>query len=249
MLVLFSSTICLADAVEPSISSFSQTKSVLEKVYKNKRTTFYCGCSYDENRLMNYEKCGYLPRSISQRSKRQEWEHVVPAESFGQSFVVWRKGHASCVDSHGKPFRGRRCAHKTNKTYREMESNPHNVVPAIGEVNARRSNFSMSMIPGETRAYGSCDIEIENRKFEPGPSRRGDIARIYFYMESRYPGRGVISKKNRKLFRAWSKMDPVDAEECARSEGIFNLTSIKNMVIEKECNALLPLSGRFLADD
>lgn len=40
---------------------------------------------------------------------------------------------------------------------------------------------------------------------------RGDIARIYFYMDDAYPGRSIISKKNRKMFKALNKADPIDA--------------------------------------
>ena len=64
---------------------------------------------------------------------------------------------------------------------------------------ALRSNYSFAMIPGEKRKFGKCDMEIEGRKAEPPPDKRGHIARTYFYMDWAYPGHGIISKKNRKL--------------------------------------------------
>jgi deoxyribonuclease I len=67
---------------------------------------------------------------------------------------------------------------------------------------ALRSNYSFAMIPGEKRKFGKCDMEIEGRKAEPPPDKRGHIARTYFYMDWAYPGHGIISKKNRKLFEA-----------------------------------------------
>ena len=66
----------------------------------------------------------------------------------------------------------------------------------------------------------TCDMEIEDNKAEPPPEKWGDIARTYFYMGAAYPGHGVISKKNRKLFEAWNKMDPVDEWECERCKRI-----------------------------
>ena len=39
-------------------------------------------------------------------------------------------------------------------------------------------------------------------------------------MDSVYPDRGIISKKNRKLFDAWNKSDPVDELECERARRI-----------------------------
>jgi deoxyribonuclease-1 len=50
----------------------------------------------------------------------------------------------------------------------------------------------MAMIEGEQRQFGACDVEIAERKIEPRPEIRGDIARIYLYMEASYPGRGII---------------------------------------------------------
>jgi deoxyribonuclease I len=81
----------------------------------------------------------------------------------------------------------------------------------------------MAMIDGEARRFGSCDLEIEARKVEPRPDIRGDIARTYFYMDAAYPGRGVISEKNRKLFEAWDREDPVDDWERERLQGNPNL--------------------------
>jgi hypothetical protein len=37
----------------------------------------------------------------------------------------------------------------------------------------------------------------------------GSIVRIYFYIDGAYQGRGIFGKKNRKLFQAWAKQDPV----------------------------------------
>ena len=84
-----------------------------------------------------------------------------------------------------------------------MQSDMHNLVPAIGELNGLRSNYSFAMLPGEERRFGDCDMEIADGKAEPPPTVRGDIARSYFYMDAAYPGRGVVSGKNRKLFEAF----------------------------------------------
>ena len=51
-----------------------------------------------------------------------------------------------------------------------MEADLYNLYPAIGEVNGLRSNYSMAMIPGEKREFGTCDVEIEDKKVEPPPA-------------------------------------------------------------------------------
>ena len=70
-----------------------------------------------------------------------------------------------------------------------MQADMFNLYPAIGEVNGRRSNYSMAIINGEKREFGKCDVEIKNRKVEPREEIRGEIARTYLYMDSVYPGR------------------------------------------------------------
>ena len=53
------------------------------------------------------------------------------------------------MSQKGKRYKGRRCASKVSLEFRLMEADLYNVQPAIGEVNGRRSNYSMAIIPGE----------------------------------------------------------------------------------------------------
>ena len=160
------------------ITSFSKSKKLLLKLYKVHPVTLYCGCSY-KGKKPNLSSCGYIPKKNKKRANRIEWEHVVPAHSFGQSFSEWRDGDPKCVTKKGKKFKGRKCAEKVNKQYRKMQADLFNLYPAIGEVNGRRSNYSMAIINGEKREFGKCDVEIKNKKVEPKESIRGEITRTY----------------------------------------------------------------------
>ena len=157
----------------------------------------------------------------------------MPAHAFGQSFEAWRSGDAGCRDKNGKEFRGRRCVRKVSSLFRLMESDLYNLQPVIGEVNADRSNYSMAMIDGESRAYGACDVEVAERKIEPRPEVRGDIARTYFYMDWAYPGRGIISSRRRKLFEAWDRADPVSEWEYKRIQAIRRVQGNRNPFVGK----------------
>ncbi len=53
----------------------------------------------------------------------------------------------------------------------------------------------------------------------------------YFYMDDAYPGRGIISKKNRKMFKAWDKADPVDAWERKRAKRIERIQGNVNKFV------------------
>jgi deoxyribonuclease-1 len=87
------------------------------------------------------------------------------------------------------------------------------------------------MIPGVKREFGACDVEIENRKIEPRPKIRGDIARTYLYMDWAYPGHGIISRSNQKLFAAWNREDPVDDWERERARRIEGIQGNRNPFI------------------
>ena len=93
----------------------------------------------------------------------------------------------------------------------------------------------MAIIEGEKREFGKCDVEIKSRKVEPKESIRGEIARTYIYMDSVYPGRGIISKKNRKLFDGWNQSDSVDEWECERARRIERIQGNRNVVVMRDC--------------
>ncbi len=221
-------------AANQEIQSFSKAKKLLEnQVYNNHRTTLYCGATFDAKKKVTPPK-GFTTTKYVKRSKKIEWEHVVPAENFGRTFSEWRDGNKQCINSKGKSFKGRRCAEKVNAEYRYMQADMFNLYPAIGAVNALRSNYNFIMLPNAKSDFGRCAMKIDNRKAEPPVSARGRIARTYLYMEGAYK-RYSMSKSQRQLMNAWDKMYPVDAWECARAKKITSLQKSQNDVIKKRC--------------
>lgn len=210
--------------------SFYKAKKLAVAVFAGHEITLYCGCSYEDKKI-DWESCGYKVKSDATGAKRLEWEHVVPAWAFGHSFPEWRDGHPECVTGAGKAFKGRRCAKKVSMEFRLMEADLWNLQPAVGEVNGRRSNYAMALLDGEVREFGACDVEIRDKQIEPRPGIRGNIARTYFYMDAAYPGRGIVSKKKRKLFEAWDMADPVDEFERKRAKRIAAIQGNANPFI------------------
>jgi deoxyribonuclease-1 len=189
-------------------ATFGQAKHVAREIYRQNPVSFYCDCQYQEvNKKLqpDFKSCGYVPRKNLRRASIVEWEHVVPA---------WWLGHQRQCWQHG----GRKNCRKTDPVFRQAEADLMNLVPAIGEVNGDRSNFRFGMIEGEPRNYGQCDMEIDfkHRLAEPPPHRRGDIARIYFYMSKKY--NLSISPAQEKLFQAWDKQDPVSEWELKKKD-------------------------------
>jgi deoxyribonuclease-1 len=224
-------------AANQEIQSFSKAKKILEKkVYNEHRTTLYCGAKFDAKKKVTPTK-GFTTTKYLKRSKKIEWEHVVPAENFGRTFSEWRDGNKQCINSKGKSFKGRKCAEKVNTEYRHMQADMFNLYPAIGAVNALRSNYNFTMLPSEKSDFGSCSMKIDKRKAEPPIRSRGRIARTYLYMEGAYK-RYKMSKSQRQLMNAWDKMYPLNDWECTRAKKITSLQKSDNPVVKSRCNAL-----------
>ena len=233
IVTFYSSTVF---ATNQEIDSFSKAKKLLEtQVYNRHRTTLYCGAVFDAHKKVITPE-GFTTTKYIKRSKKIEWEHVVPAENFGRSFIEWRDGHKQCVNSKGKSFKGRRCAEKVNTEYRHMQADMYNLYPAIGAVNALRSNYNFTMLPASKSDFGSCGMKIDDRKAEPPERARGQIARTYLYMEDAYK-RYSMSKAQRQLMEAWDKMYPVTIWECARAKTIFKLQKNNNEIVASRCLA------------
>ncbi len=221
----------LSERGNREVSSFRRAKTHVDEIYAGQEVTFYCGCEYAKD-TVQLSTCGYKPRKNSKRAKRLEIEHIVPAQVFGESTRAWREGNPECLDSKKAPYEGRRCAEKMSAAFRYMEADLYNLRPAIGEVNGDRSNYPPTIIEGEAREYGQCDVEIADQQFEPPPHVRGDIARTYFYMDWAYPNRGILTAESRAMFEQWDKEDPADDAERAWAAKVAQVQGNKNPFIK-----------------
>lgn len=218
-----------------AIASFDHAKMHLRILYAEHPETLYSGCAFSPNLTIDYSRCAYRPRRQTARAHRVEWEHVVPAEAFGQAFIPWRLGDPACLSSHGRPYRGRRCAQKVSAAYRHIEGDLYNLYPEIGELNQIRSNHPMDAIEDPNAALAPLQVRSTSRAFEPRPEVKGDVARTYLYMQQAYPGLGILSGKRKKLLQAWSSMDPVDAWECQRAFRIEAIQGNVNHPVKDAC--------------
>ncbi|QYJ88120.1 endonuclease [Shewanella mesophila] len=217
-----------AQASHPS--SFGQAKNIARLLYTKElpATSFYCGCDITvtgKKWQPNFSHCGYQVRKQQKRASRIEWEHIVPAWEFGHQRQCWQKG-------------GRKQCGKSDDQFKMMESDLHNLVPAIGEVNGDRSNYRFSQWNAHPNQYGQCAmvVDFKSRKVEPPSYTRGKIARTYLYMQQAY---GLqIAKSQLKLFKAWDKTYPVDTIECQRDLAIANRQGNHNPFVQAQCQKL-----------
>lgn len=228
-------TIAVPVGGNTTIDSFNKAKKYNERyVYNDHRVTLYCGATFNKQKKVSFP-VGFKTTKYKNRQKKLEWEHVVAAENFGRNFKEWREGHSACINKKGKAFKGRKCAEKTNKEYRYMQSDMHNLFPAIGAVNAMRSNYNFTMLPELDNSFGSCEMKIGKSKVEPPLRSRGQIARTYKYMDSVY-SRYQMSRQQRQLMDAWDKMYPVNQWECTRARRIEKVQGNPNLVVLSRCS-------------
>lgn len=202
---------------------------------RNDDGDFYCGCNWDwvgaSGGRIDFSSCAYEIRSQQERAERTEWEHVVPASLFGQPRQCWRNG-------------GRENCNRTDPVFNRMEADLHNLVPAIGEVNADRSNYRFDEIAGEPTDYGSCQFEIDadRRIAEPADQVKGQIARIYFYMHERY--QLPMNEAQQRLMMRWHTQFPVNEWELERDRRISSVMGHNNpFVAEGRQWTLIPDSA------
>ncbi len=218
--------------------SFSKAKRLLSKsVYNSveRRVTLYCGCAYNPDNDTDLASCGYTPSpKFKSRAHRIEWEHVVPASKFGKTFDCWNSHKEVCP----KAGSGRKCCGRTDSFYKSLEADMHNLFPAIGQINAIRSNYPYEQIPGEVREFGACDFEYFDKTVEPSTNIYGEIARASLYMNARFRAetdRNLFESFDIRLFKEWSSLDPPGAWEIERNQLIGELQGNTNPFIgEKE---------------
>src|SRR5689334_14618382 len=88
------------------IKHFRQAKRFANQIHEDHPYTIYCHCRYKGHDI-DLKSCGYKVQKDAKRAARLEWEHVVPAEAFGQSFSEWQEGSGQCIHN-GKKFKGRK---------------------------------------------------------------------------------------------------------------------------------------------
>jgi len=169
----------------------------------------YCGCAWTwagaSGGRVDPASCGYQTRKQQNRADRIEWEHIVPAWTFGHQRQCWQNG-------------GRKNCVATDPVFRAMEADLFNLYPSVGEVNGDRSNFNYGMVSGVAPQYGACatKVDFKDRTAEPRAEVKGLVARSTFYMFDRY---GLsMSRQQQQVLMAWDRQHPVSAWERQRDQ-------------------------------
>ncbi len=101
-----------------------------------------------------------------------------------------------------------------------MQADMHNLFPAIGELNADRSNFRFDFALAQPERYGECkfNVDFKMRRARVKEDIRGVIARDYLYFNQKYKMK--LSKQEFKKYQAWNKQYPANEWEIERNKRI-----------------------------
>ena len=238
------------------ISDARSAARILNNEFGPSGKTFFCQCPYFRKDI-NLKACGFSFEDFFDRQKRVEWVPVVSPESMAKSFASFG-GHESCkrVDriptrssmrSMGnspsyfnytatpKPFDGIECVRKVDALFNRMESDLYNLVPEVGAIAALKKETRLADIEVFVSQFGECSLKILNNFLTPPSLLKGDVARIFMYMDWAYPGRNIITPAEKKLIEKWNRMDPVSKEECERARKIHEIQGNENPFVQKIC--------------
>ncbi|MGL5920969.1 MAG: endonuclease [Bacteroidales bacterium] len=136
-----------------------------------------------------------------------------------------------------------------------MVSDIIHVLPTDGKVNGQRSNYPYGECATGTKLearakgrLGTCSYPstYSGKVFEPDDEFKGDIARIYFYMATRYEskvgswggeafGNGTypgLKPWQIDVMLKWHRQDPVSTKEIQRNNAVYSLQKNRNPFVD-----------------
>jgi deoxyribonuclease I len=217
---LASVAVALSLATSALGQSWNKTKNIADDViHQGEQHEFYCGCRYQSDG--DSDGSGTITstrHSFEARARIIEWEHVVPASLMpARQFPCW----------NGPGGNRQRC--ERDPRARTMIFDLHNLVPAVGQVNALRGDDRYADLPDQSSDFGRCPIEDVKGLFEPPDCKKGDVARIWLYMSVQH---GVkIPDDERNMLIRWTRDDPVSPWEKRREQRVAAQTGIANQFV------------------
>lgn len=131
---------------------------------------------------------------------------------------------------------------------RPMDSDALNLRPADAMANVSRSNLDFDNVkPNGTQNPYAPDCWSNDSAFEPGPMTKGQVARILFYMDTRYEGTDgemdlqLVRKLNNypaakfgnlTTLLEWNRDYPPSALERQRNDRIFRMQQNRNPFVD-----------------
>ena len=119
----------------------------------------------------------------------------------------------------------------------------HHIRPTDSSVNSSHGNSPYGVVSSgkyvslsSTNGGKATEAKVGGGFFEPGDSKKGDCARIIFYLLVRYEASDGYSITNvassMDLLLEWNNNDPVDASEIRRNNAVYDIQGNRNPFID-----------------
>lgn len=130
---------------------------------------------------------------------------------------------------------------------RPMDGDAHNLRPADASVNEDRGNRDFDYSQQGLRHYEATQCYYTDSTWEPGPATKGQVARILFYMATRYEGTNdemdleLVARNNTypqplhgnlTALLEWNEAYPPSDLERQRNERIFRIQGNRNPFVD-----------------
>ena len=196
------------------------------------KKTFLNGCDYhyNPNSCMDKSIVDTKSCSVQEDNETMRWMQIVPDTFYGR--------HKACMiekpcinvftkEAFGNPL----CCRRIDPQYRAMEADLFNLVPVVTSLVVLQKGHIFGEVKTATERLG--DVKFDEHYIEPPAKVKGNIARIYLYMQERY---GLeLTQKQRRLFLKWHKEDGVDAKECKLAKTFQKIQGGVNPWLKKWC--------------
>lgn len=186
--------------------TFSDAKRELGQLYlfldSSFHKDFYCQIPFSVRLYRGKPKLKAMPQvSMDFKDSVIEWEHIMPAHTFGKYLTCWKQG-------------GRKKCQK-NPLFQKMESDVQNIVPTLARLNRDRSNYAYANAPKSIQftQYGDCEVYADKQaqRFYPATYSKGYIARSYLYMAKTY--KIPLDSDTLTQMREWDRIYPMSKQE------------------------------------
>ena len=208
----------------------------------------------DGHTVLSYQELWTAFRSTDKRADGSVWD-MYSDRPGGDPPYVYTFGADQCGNYSGENSCYNR-EHSFPKSWfndaSPMYTDLFHLYPTDGYVNGKRSNFpfgetdnaSWTSLNGSEVGPSSVN-GYSGTVFEPIDAYKGDFARTYFYMATRYygedagwPGSPMVDGAQlepwaREMMVRWHNEDPVSTKETARNDAVYALQRNRNPFIDR----------------
>ncbi len=239
LFILFLPLLLAAASPYPQPKSYSHATKIFKQIdFDYARTAF-------SNEAYSYDPTTCMDRITVQSScfKKQsevEFIRIVPEEAVGKTRRCWRE--KICINLSGKPYSGVRCCRKSDEGYQAYDRDIFNIIPVTKELARAIKGYRYGEAGEKSKKLCNFLLLDEKKIAEPPLFMKGNIARVYLYMNAQY---GInLPYEEQMLYMKWHKLDPVDEKECAVHEQVRKVQGRTNPWIRSSCETFKSRSSK-----